>query len=253
MKTGSYPPTFTGSISSCWVSSPVMSKGNESPRTSCVRCGECCLGSSPSLHIKDLPLLEKGVIPRKALFTVRKGETVWDNIERRVTAADREMIKVREREESGKGCVFYDEAGKACTIYLHRPAQCSAMKCWDPSDFLKVYSSPKLERSHLLSGGALTLIAEHEKRCAYGKLEDLVAQIRNNGEEPVREILNMLKFDFHLRPMASEKLGIGGSELDFLFGRPLTRTIRKYGLTVIQQPDGSFLLTSSGYQQEERG
>jgi Fe-S-cluster containining protein len=195
--------------------------------------------------MEDLPLLETGIIPRKALFTIRKGEAVWDNIELRATVADREMIKIREREEGGKGCLFYDEAGKACTIYLHRPAQCSAMKCWDSSDFLKVHRSPKLERVHILSGGALTLIAEHEKRCAYSTLNDLVARIRNEGEDPVHEILNMLRFDFHLRPLASNKLGIDGSEMDFLFGRPLIRTIRRHGLKVVQESEGGFLLTRS--------
>jgi hypothetical protein len=127
------------------------------------------------------------------------------------------------------------------------------MKCWDPSDFLRVHQGTKLERSHLLaSGGALSLIAEHEKRCAYKKLDDLVAKIQKDGEVPVREILYMLKFDFHLRPLASDKLGIDGAEMDFLFGRPLIRTIRRYGLTVIQQSDDSFLLTSSA-RREDKG
>lgn len=198
--------------------------------------------------MEDLPLLETGAIPREALFTIRKGETVWDNIEQRITAADREMVKIRERNE-GKGCIFYDETGKACSIYLHRPAQCRSLKCWDTSDFLKIHSTPKLERRYLFSGGVLSLIAEHDKRCEYRRLEDLVERIRRDGEEPVQEILNMLRFDFHLRPLASERLGIDDLEMDFLFGRPLIRTIEKYGLTVVQQADGSFLLTSAPQEQ----
>ncbi|RJR47492.1 MAG: YkgJ family cysteine cluster protein [Desulfobacteraceae bacterium] len=222
---------------------------NETQRTHCIRCGECCLGSSPSLHTEDLPLLDTGVIPRHSLFTIREGETVWDNIERRVAVAAREMIKIRER-SGGGGCIFYEEAAKVCSIYLHRPAQCRALKCWDTSDFRKVHSTPKLERSHLLSGGALSLIAAHEKRCGYARLKDLVECIRRDGEEPVQEILNMLKFDFRLRPLASERLGIDGLEMDFLFGRPLIRTIESYGLTVVRA-DGSFLLTTA--PQEKRG
>jgi len=200
--------------------------------------------------MEDLPLLETGVLPRETLFTIRKGETAWDNIEQRIAAADREMIKIRER-DGGKGCIFYEEADRSCSIYLQRPAQCRALKCWDTSDFQKVYSTPRLERRHLLSGGALSLIAEHEKRCDYDRLEDLVKRLRRDGEDAVQEILNMLRFDFHLRPLASERLGIDDLEMDFLFGSPMIRTIKRYGLTVIHQADGSFLLTSA--PQEKRG
>jgi Fe-S-cluster containining protein len=168
---------------------------------------------------------------------------VWDNIENRITVTDREMIKVKEKGAVGTGCTFYEVKMKGCRIYAHRPSQCRALMCWDHSVFLDVHRSPKLERGHLLlPGAAMALMAEHEKRCAYKDLEDLVTRIRGEGETPVQEIMKMLRFDFHLRPLASERLGMDPEEMDLLFGRPLTRTIRRFGLQVIQESN-TYVLT----------
>jgi Fe-S-cluster containining protein len=198
--------------------------------------------STPSLHLQDLQLVDRGILAGKTLFTVRKGEAVWDNVEGRITVADREMIKVKEKEGS-RACIFYDDRGRGCMIYRYRPAQCSALRCWDPSDFMELHRTPKLGREHILSpGAALALAAEHEKRCGYKALEDLVARIQEDGEGPVQEILKMLQFDYRLRPLASERLGMEPSEMDFLFGRPLVQTIRRFGLQVVEQ-SGAFLLT----------
>jgi len=40
-----------------------------------------------------------------------------------------------------------------------------------------------------------------------------------------------------------EKLGVDSDEIDLILGRPLTETIIMFGLKVIREPDGSFLLT----------
>jgi hypothetical protein len=61
----------------------------------------------------------------------------------------------------------------------------------------------------------------------------------------VEGILDLLKFDFHLRPFVSQKLNIPLDETDFFFGRPLVETITRYGLKVIKKQDGSFHLTRS--------
>jgi Fe-S-cluster containining protein len=193
--------------------------------------------------MEDLSLLEGGRIDRGSLFTLRNREVAWDNIRGRLVAVDGERVKIRERE--GGGCIFYDESGRACTIYAHRPAQCAALNCWDPAEFEEVYRRPRLTRADIVSQGALLgLIEEHERRCGHDTLEQHVRGIAAKGDEALQAVLEMLRFDFHLRPLAREKLGIPPQEMDFLFGRPLVRTISRFGLEVIREPGGTFLLTT---------
>jgi Fe-S-cluster containining protein len=218
---------------------------SQEPRTQCIRCGECCLRSSPTLHEKDLALLTGGTIRLEHLYTIRKGEFVRDNIRGGVVPADREMIKVRERKGSGGTCIFYDRGEKACAIYDKRPAQCASLQCWDTGAFMELYQkSPKLRRLDIIENGVLLgLIEEQEKRCSYAMLHDYACRISSEGEKAVERILELLKFDFHLRPFLAQKLGLGLEEMDFFFGRPLVETVVMFGLKVERQPDGEFLLT----------
>ena len=215
------------------------------PRDHCIRCGECCLKSSPTLQIEDLPLLKDGPIEKGHIYTIRKGELTRDNINDTLVITPIELIKIAEKGGDTTGCIFYDEPGKACIIYGQRPAQCAALKCWDTSEFMRVYRGPKAERKDIvMSGVLLGMIEEHERRCNYFILETYVKQIEQEGERAVERILELLKFDYHLRPFASEKMNIDPHELDFLFGRPLFETITMFGLHVSREPDGSFFLTT---------
>lgn len=211
-------------------------------RDHCIRCGECCLRSSPTLHREDLYMVKRGLIEKRHLYTLRRGEAVRDIVKGGIAVTRQEMIKVRER--AGGGCILYDGEGRACTIYGLRPVQCAALKCWDTSDFMEVYEGPRLERSDLVSNEILMgLIEGHERRCGYGALEGHVRRIATEGEKAVEEIIRILRFDYELRPEASEKLGIKTQEMDFFFGRPLVDTISMFGLKVLRQPGGSFFLT----------
>jgi len=213
------------------------------PRDHCIRCGECCLHSSPSLQITDVHLVNENVIERSDLYNVRVGELVQDNIRDELKVTDTELIKVREK-ESGGGCSFYDDAEKACTIYGHRPAQCKALACWDESEFMRVYSKPKAGRKEIIHDQTLLrLIDEHEKRCAYTQLERYVKKIERDGEAAVEKILEILKFDHDIRLLIPEKLGVDSDEVDLILGRPLTETIIMFGMKVVREPDGLFLLT----------
>jgi len=212
-------------------------------RTHCIRCGECCLRSSPSLQLTDAPLVNESVIKKSDLYTVRVGELVRDNIRGELQITDKELIKVRENETGGGG-IFYDDPEKRCTIYGHRPAQCKALACWDEREFMRVYATPKTGRMEIIHDqNLLRLMDEHEKRCAYTQLERYVKKIEKNGEAAVEKILEILKFDHHIRWLIPEKLGVDSDEIDLILGRPLTETIIMFGLKVIREPDGSFLLT----------
>ena len=213
------------------------------PRDHCIRCGECCLRSSPSLQITDVPLVNESVIERSDLYSVRVGELVQDNIRDELKVTDTELIKVREK-TSGGGCIFYDDAEKACTIYGDRPAQCRALTCWDESEFMRVHAEPKAGRKEIIHDRTLLrLIDEHEKRCAYAQLERYVKKIERDGEAAVEKILQALKFDHDIRLLIPEKLGVDSDEMDLILGRPLAETIIMFGLKVVCEPDGSFLLT----------
>jgi len=216
----------------------------EKSRDHCIRCGECCLKGSPTLQAADLNLVKNALIGKEALFTIRKGELVKDNINEGLVITKIELVKVREREREGMGCIFYDDPGKACTIYEHRPMQCAALKCWDTTEFLEVFQGPKLRREQVTENQVLLgLMEEHDRRCSYALLEKLVGEIGSKGEEAVEEILDLLRFDYLLRPFVADKLGLNPEEMDFFFGRPLTETITMFGLQVVQEPDGSFILT----------
>jgi len=212
-------------------------------RTHCIRCGECCLGSSPTLQIADVSLVYDGFIERGNLYTIRLGELVRDNIRGELRVTDKEIIKVHEKEKS-LGCIYYDEKAKACTIYEYRPIQCKALACWDESEFMRVYARPKVDRKDIIRDKIiLGLMKEHDKRCSYSELDKCVRQIEQAGERAIGRILEALRFDQHIRTFTSKKLGISLSEMGFLFGRPLTQTITMFGLKVIKESDGSFFLT----------
>lgn len=217
----------------------------DTQRTHCIRCGECCISSSPTLQREDLPLILEGVLRRSDLFTIRRGEFVLDNIRGNLTASETEMIKIREVKGGKGGCIFYRPGENACAIYDRRPVQCAALKCWDTDEFMDLYRGPKLRRQDILSDGILLeLILEHENRCGYGLLDSLVRRIETHGEDAIEKVLEILRFDYRWRPFISEKLDIDPSDMEFLFGRPLIDTLSGFGLQVIRQPDGSFFLTT---------
>ncbi len=216
----------------------------ESARTHCIRCGECCLRSSPTLQMEDMHLIRDGLIQRCDLYTIRIGELVRDNISDQLRISEKELIKIKEK-DVGKGCIHYDENSKACRIYDHRPAQCAALFCWDEAEFMRVYKGPKLTRKEIIDDNILLgLMDQHEKKCSYQAVERLVRQIEAEGEKAVEGIITLLRFDLQLRPFVSEKMEIDPKEMDFVFGRPLTETITMYGLQVKREPDGSFFLTA---------
>jgi Fe-S-cluster containining protein len=210
----------------------------------CIRCGECCLKSSPTLLKTDLPLVKKKRIKHNEIYTLRRGELVTDNINGETVIAGTELIKVAEKNWIKGGCIFYSEPDKSCSIYTHRPSQCVALKCWDTKEFMNVYKNPKLEREDFIEDGVLLgLIEEHEKRCSYSLIEGYIKKIQEHGETALERILNIIKFDYQIRPFVSQKLGLSLNRMNLYFGRPLTVTITMFGLQVIREADGSFLLT----------
>jgi len=215
-----------------------------SSRPYCVRCGECCRSGSPSLHVEDISLWARGLLSPRELYTLRPGEPVHLNVEGRLGSLPEELVKIRQRPETGH-CIFYQEEEKACRIYEHRPLQCRVQACWDPGPFEDLWRAGKLSRRRLLQVDQemLELIGAHDERCSAEKLGVAFGEWYESGREAaIEQILDQLRYDTALRSLVQERLGLGEGELEFYFGRPLTLIIRAYGFRVERDDDGTYRL-----------
>jgi len=204
--------------------------------THCIRCGTCCMKGGPTLHKDDRPLFEKGILKENNCYTLRKGEVVR-HIDDTLMALEQEMIKIKGQGEDWR-CMFYDDHQKACAIYDQRPMECRALKCWDLRELNEAMAKPRLQRKHLIhpDDGILRVVGAHEQRCAYEVLETSVKGLGGpDGENAVERILDLLHYDHQTRVLLIDKLNLDPKALDFFFGRPLTTTIRMFGLGVTQK------------------
>jgi Fe-S-cluster containining protein len=219
-------------------------KTQTGPITACIRCGTCCQKGGPSLHIEDKPLIEKRRILIKHLYTIREGELSYDNIQERRLPAATDIIKVKGRKDSWT-CRFLDENQNQCRIYKFRPAECRALKCWDTRDIEEMYSKNRLTRQDLIATveGLWDLIEEHQRRCSYETLQNLLSALdggKNN--KALEDISFMVRYDMEIRSLAVEKGGLDPEMTDFLFGRPLKDTVRMYGFKIVQNDDNYQLI-----------
>ncbi|MDJ0801365.1 MAG: YkgJ family cysteine cluster protein [Desulfobacterales bacterium] len=214
----------------------------------CRRCGECCRQGGPALHPVDRPLVEKGLIPAACLYTIRPGEPVHDNVAGRLAFAEADIIKIKGNAADWT-CCFLTEDGRGCRIYADRPEECRRMQCWDTRAIEAFYRQERLSREDLLGGvtGLWELIAHHEERCAYHRLKALVPPL--SGSSPARKkamdaIRDMVSYDESLRALLVEQGQAEADMLDFLLGRPLTRTLSGFHIQV-DRTDDAIRLTYS--------
>lgn len=203
----------------------------------CSRCGTCCEKGGPAFHQEDRPLIEKGVIPSRCLFTIRQGEFAYDNVRGRLVPLESDIIKIKGREGSWT-CIFFDDENKECSIYDDRPHQCRALKCWDTSELEKMYASRRLTRADLIKDieGLWGLIQDHQKRCDYGKIIKLINDLDGARNKKARQkLLEIIQYDSEIRKLVVKKGGLDSEMLDFIFGRPLKKTLPNYGLKVRQE------------------
>lgn len=198
----------------------------------------------PTLHLEDRSILETRNIKRSDLYTIRKGETVYNNVAGKPSVLSEEIIKIKGTGES-HACIFYDHNQKGCAIYANRPIECRVLKCWDTKDLEAVFEKNRLCRQHLIPPDTTLahIIAAHEQRCSYLTLETLINKMRGpDATEAVEKVIEQLQFDHYLRTFIAKKFELPIEEMDFFFGRQLTTTIRTFGLQVKQEGD-AFLLT----------
>jgi Fe-S-cluster containining protein len=209
----------------------------------CQRCGTCCEKGGPSLHREDRPLVEAGQIPVRCLFTIRRGELARDNVKGILAPLAEEIIKIKG--QPGRWtCLFYDNKTRGCGIYAHRPLECRALNCRDTRRIEKVYETDRLTRRDLLSGvdGLWDLVETHERRCGYDGLKSLVREGDRDGRPKKEEaLLEVIRYDSHVRRLTTEQGGMDGSMLDFIFGRPLVDTIRIFDIALVKE-NGAYRL-----------
>ncbi|MFC1813875.1 YkgJ family cysteine cluster protein [Thermodesulfobacteriota bacterium] len=210
------------------------------PISECIRCGTCCKKGGPSFHHEDKKLIDKGIILSKFLYTIREGELSYDNVKECHLPAASDIIKIKGQKDSWT-CVFFNEDENECTIYDNRPLECRILTCWDTKEIEKMYSKNRLTRKDLLSSveGLWDLIEDHQQRCAYDRLKRFANDLKANKkeDEALKGIHEIIEYDTRIRQLVAEKGGLDPAMVDFLFGRPITETIRMYGFKIARKGD----------------
>ncbi len=211
-------------------------------REICVRCGECCVRSGPTLLLADLPLLEQEILNRDDLYTLRAGEQETSR-EGTPVVLPEERLKIREVPGSQQ-CSFYQAATQACRIYENRPEQCRRQNCWaepppphSPEDYLT--------RQHLFAQipELWDLIQAHAERCDLMGLRESLAGLAAGREEAGDVLFEALHFDHYLRKMLKEEWGLTSAAAELILGRPVTRFLKDVGFQATLTPEGVFRIT----------
>ncbi len=211
-----------------------MHRTEESPLSKCQRCGTCCKKGGPALHIEDQPIIDRGGIPVTSLFTIRKGERAFDNINGGMIGLTEEIVKIKSV-PGAAACMHFNEADMSCRIYDHRPVECRTLECWNTSKIKAIYAQTRLNRALMVQ--KITWLAElvqtHEDRCSLERIQDLVQNRASDDPAAASELAEIINYDFHLRHLAAEKGGLPSEMADFLFGRPLAEIIpNQFGVNV---------------------
>jgi len=205
----------------------------------CVRCGTCCKKGGPSLHMEDRVLVDNGIIPAEYLYTIRKGEPALDNVLNQRHPVSTDIIKIKGSIGYGM-CSFFNQAENSCAIYQNRPVECRVLQCWDTGEIEAIYSKNRLTRHDLLSGveGLWELIEDHHHRCSYEKIEKIVNAFKKNDQiGNFDELSEIIRYDNSIRLLVSEKGGVNPEMTDFLFGKPVMETLKRYGFKTKQDGD----------------
>jgi Fe-S-cluster containining protein len=197
----------------------------------CRRCGQCCLKGGPALHREDLPLLLHGGVLRAHLVTLRRGETVHENVAGGLVRLVAEVVKIAGRGR-GPACRFYDRPTQSCQIHPSRPAECRSLICEDTSAIEDLYQRDRLTRADILApgGGLWELVAYHDRTFPADMASDLARQAAVGRDEPLESLVELSRAEESFRRAFMEKTGIDALELDFYFGRSLSRVCAPFGV-----------------------
>ncbi|MHC1744774.1 MAG: YkgJ family cysteine cluster protein [Syntrophobacteraceae bacterium] len=214
----------------------------------CVQCGECCRRGSPTLVLEDLEVLQSADIPWEKLVTLRRGEPVRSAFEDKPAILVDERIKLQERPGT-RECVLFDNTTNQCMVYANRPMQCRAQACWDPQEARSLENEPYLTRRDIFKNVELLLdlMAEHDKRCAFDKLNAAFMRLAGKKDSSLEEVLQLVAFEDHFRTFFADQLKIPTENMNLVFGRSFADLVPLFGFRVQTEPDGTQCLV----QEEE--
>jgi len=215
----------------------------EATREVCVRCGECCLDSSPTLLLPDLQLLGQEILTWNDLYTLRPGD-LGTSREGKPVPLQEERLKIREVPGS-RQCTFYVAATQSCRIYDNRPEQCRRQHCWGGEPPLPPVSEEFLTREHLFAQvpEIWDLIRAHAERCNLQALRENLEEVAAGREEAGEALFEALHFDHYLREMFQKEWGLSKEVTELILGRPVTRFLRDMGFQATLTPEGVFRLS----------
>jgi Fe-S-cluster containining protein len=214
----------------------------EATRETCLRCGECCVISGPTLLLADLQLLQNETITWNDLYTLRSGD-LGTSREGSPMPLPEERLKIREVPGT-KQCTFYLAATQSCRIYDRRPEQCQRQQCWgEPPP--PPASGDFLTREHLFTQAPeiWELIQAHQERCDLQRLRKILEDVSAGQEEASEPLFEALHFDHYLRKMLQEEWGLAPGVIEMVLGRPVTRFLKDLGFQATLTAEGVFKLT----------
>jgi len=211
----------------------------------CDRCGSCCLQGGPALHSGDLDLLRNGHLALSDLVTIRRGELALQPMAESPAPVESEFLKVAGRDGSW-ACRFYDEPGRACTIYGNRPLACGLFDCTAPEAVLGITGRDLLTRFSCAGhDDPMAAVAiRHDKEFPCPDLARLAARLDESRyrEAVLAELTPLVNRELAFRSRIAREFDLSlGLEL-FWLGRPVFQLLLPLGVQV--RPEASGLVLS---------
>jgi Fe-S-cluster containining protein len=202
-------------------------------KTECDRCGICCTKGGPALHYDDRVLLQDNFLQAEHLITIRKGEPALSLPTGNPEPTQSEIVKIKGRGTEWT-CLFFQEKGAKCTIYEHRPLECTLLKCWDTENLEKVGGRNLLSRYDIIPpyDPIIPFLKAIDEKCSLGNLALHLSALNreNSRQQAMNELTSLVNTDLAIRSQAFADLHFSLNLELFFFGRPLFKILAQFGI-----------------------
>lgn len=200
----------------------------------CRRCGVCCQKGGPALHHGDAVLLGGEPLLREHLVTLRRGEPAHDNVAGRLVGLDVEIVKIGGA-HGAQACRFHLPDRQECAIHEMRPLECRALDCQDTRAIEAFYDKDRLCRADLVNtqSALWEIVAFHERTFSAAQAVTLARSAVSGDRLAEHELSDLARREADFRLAFAQRFDNPPGEMDFLFGRSLTRVLAPYGLSVL--------------------